>query len=182
MRQRIVAILLRLARHKPGPLRKALSLAVGAAMFLCGIPLGLLMILEPLIKPLGNPWPRGLEVLVGAPSLIGSILLLSWAVRTQWRHGGTPAPTAPTQRLITTGPYAHTRNPIQLGAMFYYLGLMTLISSLTAGLGGFLFGLIAGSFWHRRVEEQELTARFGPDYERYRREVPFLFPRLRRRP
>ncbi|BBD08615.1 methyltransferase family protein [Desulfovibrio ferrophilus] len=178
MRRPVVEVLLRLAGSKPGPMRKALSLAIGAALFLCGIPLGLLMILEPALQQMGNPWPRWLEITVGAPSLISSILLLSWAVRTQWKHGGTPAPTAPTQRLITTGPYARTRNPIQLGAMLYWMGLMTLISSLTAGLIGFLFGLLAGSFWHRHVEEHELAARFGPAYDRYRRKVPFLFPRI----
>lgn len=179
MRQQLIDLLLRLARHKPGILRKALSLCIAAPFFLVALPLLLLFLLEPLIEPWGNPWPGWLEALVGSLSLSGGIVLLSWAVRTQWRHGGTPAPTAPTQRLITTGPYAHTRNPIQLGAMLYYLGLMTLVSSLTAGLAGFALLLLVSSLWHRHVEESELAARFGPNYERYRRAVPFLFPRLR---
>lgn len=176
MRQAIVTVLLHLARNRPSPLRKALSLGIGAAFFLCAVPLALAWLLEAVLAP-ASPWPRWLEALTGAASLVAGMVLLSWSVRTQWKHGGTPAPTAPPRRLITTGPYAYTRNPIQLGAMLYYLGLLSLVSSLTAGLIAFVLLLAAGCAWHGRVEEAELAARFGEDYERYRRAVPFLIPR-----
>jgi protein-S-isoprenylcysteine O-methyltransferase Ste14 len=33
----------------------------------------------------------------------------------------------------------------------------------------------------KRVEEKELAERFGEDYQAYRRDVPFIIPRIRRR-
>jgi protein-S-isoprenylcysteine O-methyltransferase Ste14 len=91
---------------------------------------------------------------------------------------GTPAPTAPTQRLVVEGPYKLCRNPMKLGAISYYLGLGTLFHSLTTGLICFFVGLIIGTLYHKLVEEKELLIRFGEDYEKYKRSTPFLMPRF----
>jgi protein-S-isoprenylcysteine O-methyltransferase Ste14 len=90
-------------------------------------------------------------------------------------------PAAPPRKLILRGPYGLSRNPIQLGAMFYYLGLGCLCSGIPAGLFAFGAALLFGSLYHKLVEEKELLARFGADYESYRRQTPFLVPRFRKR-
>lgn len=111
--------------------------------------------------------------------LIGASLVI-WSVRIQYILGeGTPSPRAATRRLITTGPYAFTRNPMTLGAACFYLGIaiwsgsvivITLVLAIFASLLTFIY-------YH---ETQELSDRFGPDYLEYMRTTPFLFPKIRR--
>jgi protein-S-isoprenylcysteine O-methyltransferase Ste14 len=91
---------------------------------------------------------------------------------------GTPVPLAPTQSLIITGPYKLCRNPIHFGTIIYYLGVGTLVGSLTVGIMNFLLGLILFSFYNKFVEEKELLLRFGKEYEAYKRNTPFLIPKL----
>jgi protein-S-isoprenylcysteine O-methyltransferase Ste14 len=55
-----------------------------------------------------------------------------------------------------------------------------LLGSLTAGLLGAIVTLVAGTFYHRLVEEKELELRFGQDYISYKAETPYLRPRLPR--
>ncbi|HLP02629.1 MAG TPA: isoprenylcysteine carboxylmethyltransferase family protein [Opitutaceae bacterium] len=122
-----------------------------------------------------SPWAKGVAV----PAGLGFV---AWAAFEQWRVGrGTPVQCAPTQRLITSGPYARCRNPIEFGAVLYYVGLGTLLGSLFHGLVLGALGLVLGSAFHRTVEERELEQRFGEAYLRYRQATPFLFPRLGRR-
>ncbi len=55
---------------------------------------------------------------------LGGIALVVWSVSIQYTLGkGTPAPRVATQRLVTEGPYAYTRNPMTLGALLIYLGI-----------------------------------------------------------
>lgn len=49
---------------------------------------------------------------------------------------------------------------------------------LTLFLGGTFF-LAAGTFYHKTMEEKELAARFGKDYEAYKKSTPFLIPRFK---
>ncbi len=63
--------------------------------------------------------------------------------------------------------------------MLYYLGLGTLVCDTVVGTIMLLLAIALGAPYHRFVEERELAARFGGDYEQYRRETPFLIPRFR---
>ncbi|MCP4051094.1 MAG: isoprenylcysteine carboxylmethyltransferase family protein [bacterium] len=108
---------------------------------------------------------------------ITGLLILTWTVITQWRVGkGTPALIAPTKKLIISGPYKYTRNPIELGAILYYFAFGTICYNWFNGLFCFVVSLIAGSTYHKFIEERELEARFGEEYKQYKKKVPFLFP------
>ena len=77
-------------------------------------------------------------------------------------------------KLIITGIYHYTRNPLYLGAIFAFFG-WTFIFSLTmlliiSLLFTILFIFIA------KWEEKELLERFGEDYKNYKKSVPFIFP------
>jgi protein-S-isoprenylcysteine O-methyltransferase Ste14 len=157
---------------------KVLAVAVGATIFLVllpwlGIYLGYLF-----SRAFSIPFPRWLEVILGAASILTGCFWLAWSFVTQWRIGrGTPAPIAAPQRLIVRGPYRLCRNPIELGALLYYFGLGAVLVNLTAGLFVLAVFWILGSAYHKFIEEKELLIRFGPDYEAYRRQTPFLIPR-----
>jgi protein-S-isoprenylcysteine O-methyltransferase Ste14 len=92
---------------------------------------------------------------------------------------GTPAPVAPTERLVIGGLYRYVRNPMYLAVVGAIVGQALL-------LGQRALLLYAGALWVvfyafvRWYEEPHLSRRFGADYDRYRRTVPGWLPRRRR--
>ncbi|MCE5321678.1 isoprenylcysteine carboxylmethyltransferase family protein [bacterium] len=83
----------------------------------------------------------------------------------------------PTQVLVTTGPYAYTRNPSVIGLIFLLLGVALLQRSISAFV--LLPVVIAIIIPYLIIfEERALGARFGDEYAHYRSEVPLLVPRL----
>jgi protein-S-isoprenylcysteine O-methyltransferase Ste14 len=103
-----------------------------------------------------------------------------WAVIVLWRDGGgTPNPLAPTIRIVTSGPYAYCRNPLSPSVAVYVSGIALWFGSIMAVL--IIFSLIIVLLvlvWI--YEEEELLARFGEDYVRYRASTPFLIPNIGR--
>ena len=87
--------------------------------------------------------------------------------------GGGPGLSNPPERLVTTGPYAWTRNPMYLGHLIFFAGLAVLLS----GLAWVVF--VAHAIWFdRRVREDEvgLAALFGQPYRDYSRRVRRWLP------
>jgi len=88
--------------------------------------------------------------------------------------GGSQGMEVPPDRIIATGPYRYTRNPMYLGHLIFMLGLALTFWSWFA-----LLLLVARAAWfHRRVlhDEQRLRARFGADYAAYRKQVHRWIP------
>ena len=79
--------------------------------------------------------------------------------------------------LATSGPYAHTRNPLYLGSFVIGLGF-----SAAAGrwyLGVLFLALFLGIYLPvMRIESQTLAQLFGESFARYSRAVPMFLPRL----
>jgi protein-S-isoprenylcysteine O-methyltransferase Ste14 len=162
--------------------QRVVTLAAGATVFLVVLPWLLVIVGGVLSRWIGLEWPRGLELVVGVPAAIVGLLVVGWTTATQWTLGkGTPAPVTPPRHLIVEGPYKLCRNPIQLGATLYFLGIGTLFESLTTGLLGLVLFSTLGSAYHKLIEEKELLVRFGDEYREYRDRTPFLIPRVRRR-
>jgi protein-S-isoprenylcysteine O-methyltransferase Ste14 len=181
MLKRYLEKLVGFSRTKTPPVYRAALLMFGAAVFLIIIPGTLLLLSRFVVSQVSIPCPR--EARLASVLIAGGLglCLLAWAVLAQWRIGeGTPAPMAPTRKLVVSGPYQLCRNPIELGAVLYYYGLGALAHSVTAGLIMFLCGLLVGTCYHKFVEEKELLMRFGEEYLEYKRRTPFLIPRLRR--
>ncbi|MGZ9225633.1 MAG: methyltransferase family protein [Anaerolineales bacterium] len=114
---------------------------------------------------------------LGPALTVAGFALVSWSVRVQYVIGkGTPAPKVPTQRLVTQGPYAHSRNPMTLGALLMYLGIGVWIGSVVVFLLTVVMfsALLTFIYFH---ETRELTERFGGQYLAYRQRTPFLLPR-----
>ncbi len=112
--------------------------------------------------------------------LSGSGLSL-WSVAVQWSQGqGTPSIKVPTRKLLTSGPYRWSRNPIQIGACLYIFGLGIWYDGLLTGGLAALTGLTIGILYITLIEEQELELRFGQSYIEYKLRTPFLIPGCRR--
>jgi protein-S-isoprenylcysteine O-methyltransferase Ste14 len=69
-------------------------------------------------------------------------------------------------KLVTTGPFRYTRNPMYLGLMLCLLGAWILLGALSPVLGVVAF-LVVADRWYIRVEEQMLRQKFGHDFEDY---------------
>lgn len=84
-------------------------------------------------------------------------------------HAGGRGFDRPPDRLLTTGPYAFSRNPMYLGHLTFMLGL-----ALSTGSKLAWAILLANIPWfNSRVEydERRLRDKFGAEYDAYCRRV-----------
>jgi len=90
--------------------------------------------------------------------------------------GGGPGPDVPPERVVSSGLYAYTRNPMYLGHIIFLIGLtLTLQSWFAASI------TVAVAVWfHYRVlaDERNLTATLGPAYVTYTKYVKRWIPGL----
>ncbi len=158
---------------------KVISLLIGAASFMIILPAVFIFFGSWLKDFLPAVDIRTLDLIIIIISIPLGLFFLIWSTLFQRKVGkGTPAPNASTDKLVVTGPYKLCRNPIELGAIFYYLGLGTLVDTLITGIICMILAFIIGSSYHKFIEEKELKLRFGKEYEEYKRTTPFLFPKL----
>ncbi|MDZ4392805.1 isoprenylcysteine carboxylmethyltransferase family protein [Cypionkella sp.] len=106
-----------------------------------------------------------------ALTLIISGLLLDGLAAGLFRLRGTAVePWKPSTVLINEGPYRFSRNPIYLGFAITYVGLSIAMDSwITLIL--LLPCLVIVDRYVIQREERYLAAKFGDDYEAYRRKV-----------
>src|SRR5688572_28832360 len=99
---------------KKSPLgRKRARAALGTAAFLVIAP-GTAAGLIPYLLTGWNPGEASLPAKIAGGTLIaaGAAVLLEAFARFALHGLGTPAPTAPTERLVITGLYRYVRNPM----------------------------------------------------------------------
>ncbi len=85
-----------------------------------------------------------------------------------------------TKRLVTNGPYNHSRNPMAYGLIIFYFLALPLLCNSTLPLALFPLACLFEIWYHKKYEEPGLLERFGEDYEKYKKRVPLLFPFMRR--
>lgn len=84
--------------------------------------------------------------------------------------GGGPGMGTPPQRLVTSGIFRYTRNPMYLGHLIFLAGLALAARSPVLGA---VFGWHLSWFDARaREDEERLEELFGSRYRRYRSRVP----------
>jgi protein-S-isoprenylcysteine O-methyltransferase Ste14 len=106
-------------------------------------------------------------------TMLASLVLV---VPGLWLRGYAAGYVRKNAELTTTGPYAHTRNPLYLGSMLIAFGFAAAACSwvVLAALA-VLFAVIY--FPTIQSEETYLRDRFA-GFDAYAREVPRLLPRL----
>jgi protein-S-isoprenylcysteine O-methyltransferase Ste14 len=108
---------------------------------------------------------------------VGAVLLFT-CIRLFAKLGkGTLAPWNPTQNLVISGVYAHTRNPMISGVGFILLGESVVFGS-GVNLVWFLCFILGNTIYFILVEERSLAKRFGEDYAEYKENVPRWIPRI----
>jgi protein-S-isoprenylcysteine O-methyltransferase Ste14 len=129
-------------------------------------------------------WPMsGLAVaamVVGGVLLVAAVVILSRAfVRFVMEGRGTPAPVAPTERLVVGGEYRYVRNPMYVAVIAAVLGQAMIFGSLPLLVYAAIVWAMMAAFVHW-YEEPVLLERYGDEYQLYRRAVRAWWPRLRR--
>ncbi len=180
MLKQYLKILIKFHEAKQGKAVQYISLLFGALFFLFILPTTFFLIAQILNRYIKFDCIGFYKYPIIIITLLIGVSLLAWATICQMKIGrGTPAPSAPTQNLVITGPYKYTRNPIELGALFYYFGSGWLFGSILHGMTCMLLGFIIGSAYHKFIEEKELMLRFGDDYKNYKESTPFLIPKIK---
>ncbi len=120
-------------------------------------------------------WPiQALGLLVGLAGLVALVACFADFVAAR----GTPAPVAPTERLVVEGLYRYVRNPMYVAVVTIILGQALWHGSWWVLAYGFLVWAATAAF-ARFHEEPVLRNRFGSEYESYRRAVRAWIPRAR---
>ncbi|MCX6639160.1 MAG: isoprenylcysteine carboxylmethyltransferase family protein [bacterium] len=127
-------------------------------------PVPLLILLLISSQPALIPFLSGLGLMI-----LGEAFRL-WAVAhaggaTRTRDVGAP-------ELVTSGPFARTRNPLYLANTLIYLGVVCLAGGHMLWLGICLAFSILQYSLIVSLEEQTLIGLYGPDYDFYRKRVP----------
>ena len=107
--------------------------------------------------------------ILGASLLILGLVLMFWSVR----EAGLQNLESPDE-LLTSGPYAFSRNPMYLSWLIVYLAIFFLNGSLWL-LFLFFIALPLTHFIAILPEERNLMKKFGERYEQYQAEVRRYF-------
>jgi len=115
-------------------------------------------------------WVYGVTFIV-----FGELIRLS-AVR--YAGGRTRTTNVGANSLCTSGPYSRTRNPLYIGNVFIYSGVVLLSGGIYMFqlLGVVIFYFIFQYSMIISLEEEKLSTVFGQDYSKYKRNVPRIIP------
>ena len=115
--------------------------------------------------------PLGLTVM-----FLGLWALIACFVRFAFGGEGTPAPIAPTRRLVTEGLYGHVRNPMYLAVLAIILGQALAMASLWTLVYGLVMA-VAFVLFVRLYEEPSLRRAYPREWAEYSAAVPGWLPR-----
>ena len=107
--------------------------------------------------------------------MLGELIRLS-AIR--YAGGRTRTTKVGANSLCTSGPYSRTRNPLYIGNLFIYSGVVLLSGGI------YMFQLLAIVIFYFifqysmiiSLEEEKLSTVFGQDYSKYKNNVPRVIP------
>lgn len=125
------------------------------------LPLGFILAIAYLI--FARPTPLTLAV--------GGVIAFTGVLVRGWASGHI----SKNERLATTGPYAHTRNPLYFGSFLIAAGFAVAAHWGLLLLVVAFFALIYAPTMER--ERVNISGRFPEAYERYSANVPSFVPR-----
>ena len=104
--------------------------------------------------------------LIGILGLIISLFFFFLGFNIFKSYKENPAPTSSSERLIKTGIFAYTRNPIYLSFILFHLSMFLVFENVM-----YLLASIGQAIWiHNYVikfEEEYLLDKFSDEYQQY---------------
>ena len=145
------------------------NLSVGIrppVLYVAALALGILL---HLLTPVRIFAKTGSGHLLGWPVFVLGSALVLWAERTLKKYGVEPS-FKPVPQIVSSGPYAFSRNPMYLATSLMYLG----VSLATNSIWPMVFLPLILLILHLAVitkEELYLEKVFGQEYLQYRSKV-----------
>src|SRR5215831_18344787 len=102
--------------------------------------------------------------------LIGFLIMLTCIINFAVRGRGTLSPADPTKKLVVTGLYKFSRNPMYVGVILILIGEAIFFQSVELWLYLLLI-FIAFNAFIIMFEEHRLKKDFGEEYSRYCKKV-----------
>lgn len=124
--------------------------------------------------------PKTLNLVLSLPILSLALFMMGWSVYNFLKGKGTPVPFNPPPKLVRSGPYAYTRNPMLTGIFLLLFGLSFFFRSVSLALLFTPLFIFINSWEVKGIEEPELERRFGEEYVEYRKQTPMFFPSLKK--
>jgi protein-S-isoprenylcysteine O-methyltransferase Ste14 len=131
-----------------------------------------------LLWEVGTNWNQFQPNLWFAPLMVWGYLQYRLCGRYRVRFGGGgPGLETPPERLVSTGPFGLTRNPMYLGHIVFLIGVTLTLKSWLAAI----ITIITTIWFHTRVvgDEKKLIQTLGQPYVNYlvsvKRWIPGVF-------
>ena len=103
---------------------------------------------------------------MGILGLISSTFIFISGFNLFKSYDENPLPTSTTDRIIKTGIFAYTRNPIYLAIVMFFLSMFLVFENVM-----YLLSSIGQAIWiHNYIikyEEEYLLGKFTDEYQRY---------------
>jgi protein-S-isoprenylcysteine O-methyltransferase Ste14 len=163
--------------------RHILGFAFGISVFLVLIPYGFFR-LSFLDAELGYGISENVSfrIIISFPFFVLGLVFISWSNASLVFTGkGGPAdgfniPVSPrTKKLVTTGIYKYTRNPMMFGALTLYVSLGIFWNSLLTPVIIFVLYFVL-IYYLKRTEEKRLLKDFGDEFTEYKSRTPVIIP------
>lgn len=141
-------------------------IALPPFIFLAGIIIGFLIdwfVPAPFV-PEAYDLPAGLILIALA------IALMTWSVRAFGAAGTEVDVRKPSTAIVSSGPYAYSRNPIYLAMIIFTLGAAVWLNSIWI-LGSLPIVLVIMHYGVIAREERYLEKKFGKVYLDYKAQV-----------
>jgi protein-S-isoprenylcysteine O-methyltransferase Ste14 len=126
-------------------------------------------------KLFSEPFKSTLSV----PVLLVGLLIYLWTLLHFFKAKGTPVPFNPPPKVVTTGPYAHCRNPMLTSVFILLFGLAIQFSSISLFFIFTPLYILLNVLELKSIEEPELAKRLGKEYLEYKKSTPMFIPSLR---
>jgi protein-S-isoprenylcysteine O-methyltransferase Ste14 len=147
-------------------------------ILLMGLVLIILIIVIPIgIIFFGLPWYLSFinyyGTILGVILVVIGLIINSIAIMNRgYKYSDNT--TENINKLVTTGIYSYTRNPMYLGQAIIVIGLFIVFPFTILLILVFLF--LFALYSRAKTEEKELYEKFGGVYIEYKTEVSFLIP------
>lgn len=134
-------------------------------VLLCLIMINLIWFFIPLYQIVPEPFHYlGIGIFIAGLALLATASRKFKKARTEIHTFKMPG------KLVTSGPFAYSRNPMYLGFTLLLLG-SALLANGVAALLVVIFFFVVSNLWYIPFEEKAAEQTFGDDYKDYKMRV-----------